>query len=202
VGVTGERLVDHSATAEDEGEGTDRRARQEAFVIASYAGLYRWFCRLGAAPEAAADLTQATFAAFWASAGRRGPEVSPTTWLYAIGRNLWRKWLRDRKVTAPGPLDRVAAGGRSAEQRAQDREFREAAGRAVAQLPQELREAFTLRFWNEFSYEQIAAVQGVGPGLARWRYFAARRRLHRALAAWDPDRGQTSEDYHAKARES
>jgi RNA polymerase sigma-70 factor (ECF subfamily) len=194
--------VDHSATAEDEGEGSDTRDRQEAFVIASYAGLFRWFCHLASSPEAAADLTQATFAAFWASAGRKDPEVSPTTWLYAIGRNLWRKWLRDRKVHEPGPLDRVADGGRSPEQRAQDREFREAADRAVAQLPHDLREAFTLRFWNEFSYEQIGEVQGVEPGLARWRYFTARRRLHRALADWDPDREQTPEDHHARSRES
>jgi RNA polymerase sigma factor (sigma-70 family) len=194
--------VDHSATTEDEGDGSDTRGRQEAFVIASYAGLYRWFCHLAASPEAAADLTQATFAAFWASDGRKGPEVSPTTWLYAIGRNLWRKWLRDRRVHAAGPLDWVAACGRSPEQRAQDREFREAAARAVAELPHDLREAFTLRFWNEFSYEQIGQVQGVEPGLARWRYFAARGRLRRALADWDPDRGQTSEDHYAKSRES
>jgi RNA polymerase sigma factor (sigma-70 family) len=200
VGVTGERLLDDSAMPGD--EGADTRGRQEAFVIASYAGLYRWFRHLAASPEAAADLTQATFAAFWASAGRKGPEVSSTTWLYAIGRNLWRKWLRDRKAHASGPLDRVAAGGRSPEQRVQDREFWEAAARAVAELPQDLREAFALRFWNEFSYEQIAEVQGVEPGLARWRYFAARRRLHRALADWDPDRGQTPEDHHARSRES
>jgi RNA polymerase sigma-70 factor (ECF subfamily) len=194
--------VDDSAAAGDEGKGSDTRGRQEALVIASYAGLYRWFRRLGASPEAAADLTQATFVAFWASVGRKGAEVSPTTWLYAIGRNLWRKWLQDRKVHAPGPLDRVAAGGRSPEQRVQDREFREAAGCAVAQLPHDLREAFTLWFWNEFRYEQIAAVQGVEPGLARWRYFAAPRRLRRALADWDPDRGQAPEDNHATSRES
>lgn len=202
VGVTGERLVDHSATAGDEGEGSDTRGRQEAFVIASYAGLYRWFRHLTASPERAADLTQETFAAFWASAGRRGPGVSPTTWLYAIGRNLWRKRLRDRRFHEPAMLDQVAAGGQSAEQGAQDREFLDAVGLEVARLPPELRETFTLRFWNEFSYQQIGEVQGVEPGLARWRYFTARRRLHGALAAWDPEREQIPEDPHAKFRES
>ncbi len=154
------------------------------------------------APEQAADLTQATFAAFWESSGRRGPGISPTTWLYAIGRNLWRKRLRDRRPHESAMLDQVAAGGRSVEQGVQDREFTEAAGHAVAELSPDLREAFTLRFWNEFSYEQIAAVQGVEPGLARWRYFAARRRLQDALTAWAPDREhQDLEDHHAKSRE-
>jgi len=186
----------------DEGEGSGPEGGGEAFVTATYAGLYRWFCHLTASPEHAADLTQETFAAFWESAGRRGPGVSTTTWLYAIGRNLWRKRLRDRRSHEPAILDQIAAAGRSAEQGALDREFREAVALAVARLPPELREAFTLRFWNEFSYQQIGEVQGVEPGLARWRYFAARRRLHGALAAWDPGREQIPEDPHAKSRES
>lgn len=171
-------------------------------MISAYAGLYRWFCHLTASPDRAADLTQETFAAFWVSAARRPPGVEPRTWLYAIGRNLWRKRLRDRKVHEPAVLDGMEAAGASPERGAQDREFREAVARAVAELPPELREAFTLRFWGEFRYEQIGEVQGVDPGLARWRYFAARRRLHRALAAWNPERDHTSEDFHARGQSS
>jgi RNA polymerase sigma-70 factor (ECF subfamily) len=176
-------------------------SEDEAFVRSAYAGLYRWFCHLSTSPDRAADLTQETFAAFWASAGRRGPDVSPTTWLYAIGRNLWRKQLRDRKDHESAAMDQLAAGDGSPEQGAQDREFREAVELAVSELPHDLREAFTLRFWHEFSYEQIGEIQRVEPGLARWRYFAARRCLHRSLAAWDPKREQTSEDSHARYRE-
>jgi RNA polymerase sigma-70 factor (ECF subfamily) len=77
------------------------------------------------------------------------------------------------------------------------REFREAAERAVLELPHDLREAFTLRFWHEFSYDEMGAIQGVSADLARWRFFAARRRLHRALAAWDPQGRPTEEDQHA-----
>jgi RNA polymerase sigma-70 factor (ECF subfamily) len=185
----------------DETEDLGVGAGAEAFVTATYAGLYRWFCHLTYSPEQAADLTQETFAAFWESSVRRGRGVSPTTWLYAIGRNLWRKRMRDRRSHESAMLDRIAADGRSAERGAQDREFAEAVGLAVAELSPELREAFTLRFWNEFSYEQIGAVQGVEPGLARWRYFAARRRLQEALAAWAPDREkQAVEDHHARSR--
>jgi RNA polymerase sigma factor (sigma-70 family) len=85
----------------------------------------------------------------------------------------------------------------SAERQAEDREFREAAERAIGQLPDDLREAFTLRFWQGFDYDEIGAIQGVAAGLARWRYFAARRRLHHKLAAWDPDHHRAEEDQHA-----
>ena len=170
-------------------------------MTATYTGLYRWFCHMTYSPEQAADLTQETFAAFWESSKRRGPGISPTTWLYAIGRNLGRAAARPQtsRVRDAGPDRGRRSLGRA---RAQDREFAEAVGLAVAELSPDLREAFTLRFWNEFGFEQVGAVQGVEPGLARWHYFAARRRLQDALAAWAPHREQQGlEDHHAKSRE-
>ena len=47
----------------------------------------------------------------------------------------------------------------------EDREFREAAERAVIELPDDLREAFTLRFWHDFGYDEIGAIQGVTAGV-------------------------------------
>ncbi len=187
-------------SSDGSGPGWDDRAAREEFVRATYVGLFRWFGRLSGSPDRAADLAQDTFAAYWASAGRARAGVSPRTWLYAIGRNLWRKHLRDRKPRAPALslVDRPDAGGRAPDQDLHDREFREAADRAVGALPADLREAFTLRFWQGFEYEEIGQVQGVAAALARWRYFAARRRLHRALGAWDPDRERAEENQHAR----
>ena len=91
----------------------------------------------------------------------------------------------------------LAGDQETPEERFQNREFQEAAERAVAELPDEFREVFILRFWLEFAYDQIAAIQGVTPDLARWRYFAARRRLHQKLAAWNPDPLQANGDHHA-----
>lgn len=176
----------------------DRAAREE-FVRASYTVLFRWFCRLSGSSDRAADLTQETFAAFWGSLERIPGNVSPRTWLYAIGRNLWRKQLRRRKTQEPiVPELALAADDPPPAQSAEEREFLEMAGRAVRALPDDLREAFTLRFWDEFGYEEIGEIQGVSAGLARWRYFAARRRLHEMLAAWDPDQERAGEDQHAR----
>jgi RNA polymerase sigma-70 factor (ECF subfamily) len=167
----------------------DPREEREAFVHSSYAELFQWFCRLTGSSDRAADLTQETFAAFWESLDRIRGDASHRTWLYAIGRNLWRNQIRDRKVHDPAPLALVADGRRAVERAAQEREFREAAEMAVGGLPEDLREAFTLRFWHEFEYDEIAAIQRVSPATARWRYFAARRRLHEALSDWDPRHG-------------
>jgi RNA polymerase sigma-70 factor (ECF subfamily) len=177
------------------------RASREAFVRSSYAELFRWFCRLVGSPDLAADLTQDTFSAFWESVGRIRGDASPRTWLYAIGRNLWRKHRHRRTARTydvPDRLESVAEDGTSAERQAEDREFREAAERAVRELPDDLREAFVLRFWHEFDYREIEDIQGVTEALARWRFFAARRRLHETLAAWDPDPHRAEEDQHAR----
>jgi RNA polymerase sigma factor (sigma-70 family) len=175
----------------------DRTAR-EGFVQAAYAELFHWFYRLTGSADRSADLTQETFAAFWGALDGLPQGTGPRAWLFAIGRNLWRKQARDRKAFEPVVLAVLPDAGPSAEQTASDREFQTAAERAVCELPEDLREAFSLRFWHDLTYEEIGVIQGVSAGLVRWRYFAARRRLHEALAAWDPDRQRTREDRHAK----
>ncbi|APW60035.1 RNA polymerase sigma factor [Paludisphaera borealis] len=175
------------------------QASREAFVRSTYVELYRWFHRLAGCPARAADLTQESFAAFWASGARQPTEVSSRTWLYAIGRNLWRNQLRGRREFVPLEFDQAFSSDPGPEHRVEAGEFESAARDAVDQLPIDLREAFTLRFWNEFSYEEIAAIQGISADLARWRYFAARKRLHARLAPWNPGPEHSEkEDRHAR----
>lgn len=174
------------------------RAVREAFVETTYADLFRWFCRLTGSPDRSADLTQETFTAFWGALGRLPPHAGPRAWLFAIGRNLWRKQARDRKISEPAVLAVLPSAGPSAEQTITDREFQRAAELALRELPEDLREVFTLRFWDDLNYEEIGLIQGVSAGLVRWRYYAARRRLGEKLAAWEPDRQRTKEDRHAR----
>jgi RNA polymerase sigma-70 factor (ECF subfamily) len=175
----------------------DRRSR-ETFVRETYGELYRWFHRLCGSPDLAADLTQDTFTAFWASAESAPATVSGRTWLYAIGRNHWRNQLRARKAIVPTVISLLPGTDPIPESTVLEREFREAVELAIAQLPEELSEAFTLRFWQGLDYKDIGIIQGVSAGLARWRYFAARRRLCDRLAAWDPNPGRAREERHAR----
>jgi RNA polymerase sigma factor (sigma-70 family) len=175
------------------------RASREAFVRSTYVELYRWFHRLAGCPARAADLTQETFAAYWTSCARQPAEVSSRTWLYAIGRNLWRNQLRSRRNHEPLESDRAFSSDLAPERAVEAGEFEAAAREAVDRLPVDLRDAFVLRFWHEFSFAEIAAIQGVSADLARWRYFAARRKLHEYLAPWDPRPERAKqEDRHAR----
>jgi len=163
------------------------RVACEAFVREQYDGLFRWFLWLTSCPHRAADLTQESFAAFWVSLHRSAPETTPRTWLYSIGRNLWRKDCRSRRTHAADGDEAMAAmadGEPSPADAAEQREFAAALEQAVARLPADLAEVFTLRIWQEFEYADIAALQGVTPDLARWRFFRARQIIRERLKAW------------------
>lgn len=155
---------------------------------AHYREVYRFFCWLTRDPDAAADLTQETFAAFWASAAGLDRERVPDlkAWLYGIARNRWRKRQRDRTVS--GPSHGELAEAAEVPDRAPGPEalflgelHAEQVREAVAGLPEEYREALVLRVFQELSYAQVGRALGVTENLARWRVHRARLLLRRAL---------------------
>jgi RNA polymerase sigma factor (sigma-70 family) len=154
------------------------------FVRDEYTGVFRWLYRLTGRTDEAADLTQESFAAFWESLGREFPRVAPRTWLYAIARNQWRKHCRCRRPEQAEAIEEIEAPAPSAWMPAECEEFAAAVASALAKLSAELREAFSLRLWQEFDYAQIGTVQGISPSLARWRCFRARQLIREWLAAW------------------
>lgn len=158
----------------------------ERFVREHALDLYGWLYRLTGRREEAEDLAQEALAAFWESIRRQEPPVEAKVWLFSIARNLWRQHCR--RAARPQPesdaLEAVAASGRSALETLEHDEMVEALERAVAELDAEFREVFTLRMWQELDYAEIAAIQGVKPGLVRWRFFRARQQLRARLKRW------------------
>ena len=73
----------------------------EAFVEAHYRGVYRFFTWLTGDPEAAADLTQETFAAFWASLADPERAVAPEDSSAASGRALPTNTKAGRRSSPP-----------------------------------------------------------------------------------------------------
>ena len=170
------------------------------FAEATYVDLFRWFHWLtgdehGAAEHGAADLTQATFAEFWASLAKRPSSESAATaearvWLFAIGRNVWRKKCRQRKANqhealAEQDCAKISNNGHASLDSPAGQlittEENEAIRNAVANLPEELREAITLRYWQDMSYGQIATVLGTTENNARQRVHQARNKLRSQL---------------------
>ena len=153
-----------------------------------YVELLPLVLRLTGSADRAADLTQDTYAAFWGSLDHLPPRS-----------RLQDLALRDR----PEPLAEARAGSEGLRAGRPLAAWRTGSLRsdgpcwtgnsarppdqALGHLPEDLREVFILRFWHELGYDEIGQIQGVTADLARWRYFAARKRLHQLLADWDPN---------------
>jgi RNA polymerase sigma-70 factor (ECF subfamily) len=118
----------------------------------------------------------------------RGDETAVTKFsglLFTIGRNLSMNALRSRKQQ-PEMLDDNSAefdsmlrtlGG-------EDSDLRDLFERALAELPVPQREAFVLREYNGYSYQEIADITGDTMVTVKTRAFRARERLRKLIAAW------------------
>jgi RNA polymerase sigma-70 factor, ECF subfamily len=108
------------------------------------------------------------------------PRAFPA-WLYRLARDrAWRDLRRRRLPVASADLGGVVDPSAEVTFSAEDAE---AIHRALDALVPERREVLLLRFVEDMSYEQIAAVVGCVPGTVRSRLHYGKRDLKRLLEA-------------------
>jgi RNA polymerase sigma-70 factor (ECF subfamily) len=138
----------------------------------------------------AEDLAQETFVRAWRGIARFRSDSTFRTWLYGIAVNVIRtrrqRGSRLRRLfrdPAPGreggedPLERASIDDGIVEPLA----MRQVIDRALAALPDDLREAVVLRDVQGLEYREIATALGVPIGTVESRIFRARQRLRPLL---------------------
>ncbi|MFN8059489.1 MAG: sigma-70 family RNA polymerase sigma factor [Vicinamibacterales bacterium] len=137
------------------------------------------------------DLAQETFIRAFGALGDFKGESTFRTWLYRIALNVvrthhdrqhrrrssWLPWSGSGHEQAPNLEDRVAATG-DLEKSIIDRQL---IGRALAELPDDLRAAVTLRDVHGLDYKEIAACLDIPIGTVESRIFRGRQRLRPLL---------------------
>jgi RNA polymerase sigma-70 factor (ECF subfamily) len=149
--------------------------------------LLRYLLFLTGRPDVAEDLFQET----WLRVLERGAQYNGRsrfdTWLFAIARHLVIDASRKKTAlsleafTEPdygAPLE-LAAAGLSPHQHSERRELAESLGRALSRLDAVQREVVLLRFQEEMSLEEIAAVTEAPLSTVK-------SRLYRGLEAMRP----------------
>lgn len=155
------------------------RSAWEQLVAEEYVRVFNLHLRLSGERDAAADLTQETFAAAYGSAHTYRGRCRPTAWLYGVALNCNRNWRRtvgrheppvelDEELPDPDP---------TAEELATLRERCELVHRAVQRLPEVYRRTVALRYFGGLSAAEIAAAEGVDAGTVRWRLHRAMKKL-------------------------
>ncbi len=141
--------------------------------------LLRFLIYLTGSRETAEDLFQETWMRVLEKGSQYDGKHSFSTWLFAVARNLTIDLMRKKKPSSldtigdedDEPIDIVDTGCASAFDLVVNREQGEQVARALGGIPQEYREAIVLRFHEDCSLEEIAAITRVPLGTVKSRIY-------------------------------
>jgi RNA polymerase sigma-70 factor (ECF subfamily) len=153
-------------------------------------GLYRLAVAILRSEADATDATQQAFVTAWRELPRLRDRDRFDAWLARIVVNVCRDELRRRGRRRVRELPEAADGHRTtADLRTDDLETHvgrsDQIRRAFAALAAAQRSILVLHHVDGRSVEEIAAAFGIPTGTAKWRLYAARQALERALAEAD-----------------
>ena len=141
--------------------------------------------RMTGCPDTALDLAQETFVRVWQARRRYDARGRFSTWLFSIAANLARnhaRW-RSRHPEAALPEDDSRLDpSQSPDDATASREQVRAVQRAIAALPDDLREALVLSVYHDLPHAEIAAALGCSAKAVELRIYRARQQLRAALA--------------------
>jgi RNA polymerase sigma-70 factor (ECF subfamily) len=159
------------------------RDQLEQAVKRGYVAAFRWLGN----PDESRDACQEAAARAWSARDRYDPAKPFYPWFYRILKNhcLDRLKIRQRIVCSPDPAETTPAAQASVEAPVLQSERAQAVARAIAGLPDELREIIELRHFQDASYEEIAAILNCPVGTVMSRLYRARKALRAKLIA-DP----------------
>jgi RNA polymerase sigma-70 factor (ECF subfamily) len=133
---------------------------------------------------AAEDAVQAVFLKAFQSLSKFRGQAQLGTWLWRIAVNHCNDELRRRKRSVEVPLDAIlgwADEAASPEQRHGVKQIDEIVARALLELSPKLRTVAVLRYVEDMSYDQMAAVLGCSVGTVSSRLARALAQLERIL---------------------
>jgi RNA polymerase sigma-70 factor (ECF subfamily) len=171
-------------------------------LVLDYAApLYRYAFRLTGCVADAEDLVQQTFLAAQTQRDQLRDPSRLSAWLYAILRHAWCKLCRRERIHGEA-LSELEANCRSAKESEEDFD-RERLQAALNDLPEEFRLVVLMYFFEDLSYQEIAAQLKIPIGTVMSRLSRAKQHLRRRLAPESSPRSgvarYTADSPHAAA---
>ncbi len=158
-------------------------------LVRQYSERLYWHVRsMVGSHEDADDLMQEIFIKAWKALPSFRGDSDPFTWLWRIATNETISHLRKARVRAAlsfSRLDddalRISDPSPSIDGDAAMRALR----KAVMSLPDKQRLVFTMRYWQELSYEQISEITGTSTGALKASYHIAYEKVKAFLDKHD-----------------
>jgi RNA polymerase sigma-70 factor (ECF subfamily) len=148
--------------------------------------LYLYVVRLVGSSTDAEDVFQEIWTRMYRLRGEKKEVKRFSGLLFTVARNLSINLIRDRKVLPDTSIDDMSFDAESM-LRTMDVEvadIRDMIERALLQLPIAQREAFILREYNGYSYQEIAEIMGTPMVTAKTRAWRGREALRKMISAW------------------
>lgn len=169
-------------------EPDDSRFEQ---LLAQYQGKVMGLCYAMLGNRALAEETaQEVFLRIWRGLGTFRGESSPSTWIYAITRNACRTArARLAAAVATDSLDDpdILRRAHRHQLREPGRTLKTDVGGWLAELPETQRQALTLFYLEEKSYDEVAAALDVPMGTVKTWIHRGRRALIERQLRWQAE---------------
>jgi len=169
-------------------------AQAFAELVTRYtAPIFNLVLRLTNDQAEAENMTQETFLRAYTALPHSRTELAFKPWLFQIAVNLCRDWARKKRPAAFSELaqEAEAAPEEAIEDQSplpldqiEESELQRALAHAIGELPDIYRAVVTLRYTEELSYDEIAAVLKLPINTVRTHLFRAKTILRKSLADW------------------
>lgn len=148
--------------------------------------LYIYCCRILKNDTEARDLFQEIWIRMYKMRGENIEVRRFSGLLFTVARNYCLNAIRDSKSHLNLSLDEMTDESEMIVRTKdiENADLRELLQRALAQLPFNQREAFILREYVGYSYDEVAEIMGTNAANARARAHRARERLRTIVSAW------------------
>ena len=145
-------------------------------------------------PEDAEDLTQETFIKAFGSIARFDPKFAFSTWLFKIATNNSIDFIRRKKMQtlsidapsaqedSPASLLQIVDTALTPNEQMLKKERKEYLQAAIEQLPPRYRQLIELRYYKEYSYEEVTQAMGLPLGTVKAQLHRARELLTELLS--------------------
>lgn len=130
------------------------------------------------------DILQNVFIKIWRSLADFKEQSALYTWLYRIATNETLTWIEQKKKRAGVSLsgsEEYFAGKVAMQDGFDDRKIEWKLQQAVQQLPEKQRIVFSLRYYDEMPYEQMAEVLDTSVGALKASYHHAVKKVEAML---------------------
>ncbi len=128
----------------------------------------------------ALDLSQECFIKIFRKLKRYDPRRPFFPWMYEILKNLCLDHLRSRKVKSAVSLDCLQV----ADVPGEDRDLKAAVWRGINDLDSDDKEIILLRYFQQYSYKEIAEITGKPIGTVMSSLFYAKAKLREILKGY------------------